>query len=215
MLCQRGRVWKLFQCPLQGQTCHSYVGTHTDTDAHSHTCSEKHTQTQVPTVTHVHTNTHTNRHQMHRCTQTHEDRHKCAHRHTKAYTDTHIQRHTERLSCSLSPCPRKYPSTRGPGERLPFSVEDVPISPSPRAPSPSILPSRRASVQKLSGSSSTTSTGKRNIASPSSLPAYPLALALKADMQARSFPLDLTYKNHWRCWGREDVVWFCGNFSRQ
>lgn len=109
-----------------------------------------------------------------------------AHRHTKTDTDVHtdIQRHTQThtfrdtqrdsLALSLSPCPRKYPSTRGPGGRLPFSVEDVPISSSPRAPGPSILPFRRASVQKPSGSSSTTRTGKRNIASPASLPCSPL-----------------------------------------
>lgn len=188
-----------------------------------------HIQTQMHTVTHAQRNIHRHRYpQSHMYTQMHiqiDIRCTGAHRHTKTdtnvhtdiqrQTETHIQRHTQRLSCSLSPCPRKYPSTRGPGERLPFSVEDVPISPSPRAPGPSILPSRWASVQKLSGNSSTTSTGKRNIASPASLPAHPLALALKADMQARSFPLDLTYKNHWRCWVREDVVWFCGNFSRQ
>lgn len=159
-----------------------------------------HIQTQMHTVTHAQRNIHRHRyqqshmytqmhtqirHQMHRCTQTQEDRHKRVHRHTKAYTDTHIQRHTQRLSCLLSPCSRKYPSTRGPGERLPFSVEDVPISSSHRAPGPSILPSRLASVHKLSGSANTTSTGKRNIASPASLSAHPLALALKADMQAR------------------------------
>lgn len=203
------------QCPLQGQTCHSYVGTHTDTDAHSHTCSEKHTQTQVPTVTHVHTNAHTQiRHQMHRCTQTQkEDRHKRVHRHTKAYTDTHIQRHTQRLSCLLSPCSRKYPSTRGPGERLPFSVEDVPIS--------SSLGHLALDLAIQTGFCSQAlrqcqyhQHRERNMASPASSLLTPWPWP-KATCKQDSFPLSLTCKNHWRCWGREEVVWFCGNFSRQ
>lgn len=86
------------------------------------------------TVTHVHTNAHTDRHtrahrDMHTDTKTykyrgtHRHTQACRQTHTGTHTETHKDRHrqTETLSLSLSLCPRKYSSTRGPGGKVSLS----------------------------------------------------------------------------------------------